>query len=120
MLGPVTYIVEIEEGGQRWKRHIDQLKDWLAPTSSDNSRSQSETHHEQSEQFFPDNSDPSSSSDTTEPATDPIGPGTEELESPETESNDPTPPPEKPAESGSETVERRYTTRNRQPPNYYH
>ena len=40
VLGPVTYIVEIEEGGQHWKRHINQLKDWLAPTVSDNSRSQ--------------------------------------------------------------------------------
>ena len=120
VLGPVTYVVEIEEGGQRWKRHIDQLKDWLAPPSSDNSRSQPETHHEQSEQFFPDSPDPSSNSDTTEPATDPIDPGTEELEPPETESNDPTLPPEEPAESGSKTVERRYPTRNRQPPNYYH
>ena len=84
VLGPVTYIVEIEEG-QRWKRHIDQLKDRLTPTSSDNSRSQPETHHEQSEQFFPDSSDPYSSSDTTECAADPINSGTEELETPETE-----------------------------------
>jgi hypothetical protein len=52
VLGPVTYTVETEDGGQRWKRHIDQLKDWLAPTSSDNSRSQPETHREQNEQFF--------------------------------------------------------------------
>ena len=31
VLGPVTYLVEMEEVGQRWKRHIDQLKDWLPP-----------------------------------------------------------------------------------------
>ena len=30
VLGSVTYTVETE-GGQRWKRHIDQLKEWLAP-----------------------------------------------------------------------------------------
>ena len=30
VLGPVTYIVETESG-QRWKRHADQLKDWLLP-----------------------------------------------------------------------------------------
>ena len=28
VLGPVTYVVETETG-QRWKRHADQLKDWL-------------------------------------------------------------------------------------------
>ena len=127
VLGPVTFIVETEDGGQRWKRHIDQLKDWLAPTISDSSRSQSETHSEQSEQFFPDSSDPPTNSDTTEPAADETEPAAdptdsvvEETETPETEHTESTTPPEEPAESGSETVERRYPTRNRQPPNYYH
>ena len=124
VLGPVTYTVEIEDGGQRWKRHIDQLKDWLAPTSSDSSRSHPETHSEQSEQFFPDSSDPPPNSevaaDVTEPAADPTDPAIEEPETPETDNTDPVTPPEEPAESGSETVERRYPTRNRQPPNYYH
>ena len=33
VLGPVTYIVETESG-QRWKRHADQMKDWLSPPPS--------------------------------------------------------------------------------------
>jgi hypothetical protein len=39
VLGRVTYIIEIEEGGQ----HINRTG--IAPTSSDNSRSQPGTHH---------------------------------------------------------------------------
>ena len=31
VLGPVTYIIETDEG-QRWKRHADQIKSWIAPT----------------------------------------------------------------------------------------
>jgi len=31
VLGPVTYIIETDEG-QRWKRHTDQIKSWIAPT----------------------------------------------------------------------------------------
>ena len=30
VLGPVTYLVEVD-GGHQWKRHADQIKDWLAP-----------------------------------------------------------------------------------------
>ena len=33
VLGPVTYIIETDEG-QRWKRHADQIKSWIAPTPS--------------------------------------------------------------------------------------
>ena len=116
MLGPVTYIVEIEDGGQRWKRHIDQLKEWLAPASSNSSSSQTETHPEQSEQFFPDSYDPPSNAD----AADPTNLVIEEQETPEPEHTDPVTPPEEPAESGSETVARRYPARNRQPPDFYH
>ena len=32
VFGPVTYIVETEDGS-RWKRHADQLKDWLLSCS---------------------------------------------------------------------------------------
>ena len=32
VLGPVTYTVETDEG-QRWKRHADQIKSWIPPTS---------------------------------------------------------------------------------------
>ena len=121
VLGPVTYIVEIVEGGQHWKRHVDQLKDWLAPTVSDNSRSQIETHSEQSEQFFPEGSDDTPNSDATEPAVDPtVEPADPTIEEPETPETIPPTPPEETAESSFETVERRYPTRNRQPPNYYH
>ena len=47
VLGSLTFIVEIQDG-RRWKRQFEQLKDWLAPTISNNSISQSETHPEQS------------------------------------------------------------------------
>ena len=30
VLGPVTYLVETDRG-QKWKRHADQIKDWLSP-----------------------------------------------------------------------------------------
>ncbi len=30
VLGPVTYVIETDEG-QRWKRHADQIKNWIAP-----------------------------------------------------------------------------------------
>ena len=30
VLGPVTYLVETDHG-QKWKRHTDQIKDWLSP-----------------------------------------------------------------------------------------
>ena len=33
VLGPVTYIIETDEG-QRWKRYADQIKSWIAPTST--------------------------------------------------------------------------------------
>ena len=33
LVGPVTYLVETDRG-QRWKRHTDQIKDWLSPAST--------------------------------------------------------------------------------------
>ena len=44
VIGPVTYLVETDRG-QRWKRHADQIKDWLSPAprvtqGTDNSNSE--------------------------------------------------------------------------------
>ena len=41
VLGPITYVVETE-AGQRWKRHADQLKDWLPSVPATTSGSASE------------------------------------------------------------------------------
>ena len=101
VLGPVTYLVETEEG-QRWKRHADQLKDWL-----------SSAPHTASE---------NSSEDAFEPVTNDepnVGPG----EDAEPESDEPAEPeveePESPEPSSPETVMPRYPQRNRRQPDRY-
>ena len=107
VLGPVTYVVETESG-QRWKRHADQLKDWL-PSVTTTSGSTSEDVLE-------------AVSDTEEapeePAADPTNadptePNVEEPETPEPS----TPPEPEPVEP--EPLESRYPRRNRRPPNRY-
>ena len=107
VLGPVTYVVETESG-QRWKRHADQLKDWL-PSVTTTSGSTSEDVLE-------------AVSDTEEapeePAVDPTNadptePNVEEPETPEPS----TPPEPKPIEP--EPLEPRYPWRNCRPPNRY-
>ena len=103
VLGPVTYIVEVD-GGQRWKRHIDQLKDWLAPIVG-------ERHSEEStsERAVV---DPDAMEPNDEPSDTPDDmPGTEEgpQAAPPAPSADPSPGP----------AERRYPSRNRHPPDFY-
>ena len=121
VLGPVTYIVETLEGGQHWKRHIDQLKDWLAPAGGDTQVPPPESPNEA---FFPEDTpvEPPHDSDATEP----VEPATEEPETPEIEPEipeiDPTDassPTSEPTEGNSATVGRRYPVRNRQPPGFY-
>ena len=100
VLGPVTYIVEVD-GGQRWKRHIDQLKDWLAPIVG-------ERHSEEStsERAVV---DPDAMEPNDEPSDTPDDlPGTEE---------GPRAAPS--ADPSSGPAERRYPSRNRHPPDFY-
>ena len=95
-LRPGPYVVETE-AGQRWKRHADQLKDWLPPVSSSASEGASEDILELVTDDLP-----------MEPAIDPSETADPAAESPEMSS-----PPE------PETVEPRYLPRNRRPPDRY-
>ena len=104
VLRPVTYVVETE-AGQRWKRHADQLKDWLHPVPTSASESASEDILEPSLMTYlwnlpliPVRLLSSSQMRTAYPT----------AESPETSS-----PPE------PETVDPRYPPRNRRPPDRY-
>ena len=110
VLGPVTYIVEAE-GGQHWKRHIDQLKDWLAPASEHNQES---TPENESEPFYIP-TEPESNSDSAEQ----IEHDTEETGTPETPETTSADSSLSAAEDSPETVTRRYPARNRQPPDFY-
>ena len=114
VLGPITYVVETEEGGQRWKRHIDQLKDWLAPASGNAQISPPET---ESEPFFPSDTlaEPESNSNTAEQ----IEHDSEETRTPETSETTSTDSSFSTAEDSLESITRRYPARNRQPPDFY-
>ena len=98
VLGPVTYVVETE-AGQRWKRHADQLKDWLSSVPATTSGSASE-----------DILDAVSDSEEApeEPAVDPTDNADPEPTEPHVEE------PETP-----EPLEPRYPRRIRRPPNRY-
>ena len=98
VLGPVTYVVETE-AGQRWKRHADQLKDWLPSVPATTSGSASE-----------DILDAISDSEEApeEPAVDPTDNADPEPTEPHVEE------PETP-----EPLEPRYPRRIRRPPNRY-
>ena len=77
VLGPVTYLVETDSG-QRWKRHADQIKDWLLPapretqeTETSNSDVDTDTFETASEVSGPvadpSTEDPADSSSPEEP-----------------------------------------------------
>lgn len=57
VLGPVSYMVETEEG-QRWKRHSDQMKGWIAPALGNRTQVDVETGDETDTPPFPEISDP--------------------------------------------------------------
>ena len=118
VLGPVTYIVETEQG-YKWKRHADQIKDWLnavcpvAPESSENVSEDLDVTAEVE-------GDPPA--DVVEPAADPF------VVDPVEEAGPPPSPVEETAPpSTDQTVavlpptssSRRYPARDRQPPTRY-
>ena len=118
VLGPVTYLVETDSG-QKWKRHTDQIKDWLSPaprvaqeTENSNSEVDTDTFETASEVSGPE-PDPS-----TDDPTDSRSPGAGAAdgnvatESPVEETS----PPETEHLS---TMPRRYPSRARRPPNRY-
>jgi transposase InsO family protein len=119
VLGPVTYLVETDRG-HRWKRHADQIKDWLSPapretqeTENSNSDVVTDTFETASEVSGPvadpSTEDPADSSSPEEPG---AGTANGRAESPIEESS----PPET---DHSSTRLRRYPTRARQPPHRY-
>ena len=63
VLDPVTYIVETKDGS-RWKRHADQLKDWLLSCSPALSEVVPESLADQSDDPPEDSTDSSRSGDT--------------------------------------------------------
>ena len=103
VLGPV---IETEDGS-KWKRHADQLKDWLPSPMTE---AIPESLDDEVDAPDPDPSDDSSA----------VNP---ELESPpEVRSDDAGTPSESPPASDSPLaapIEPRYPRRNRQPPRYY-
>ena len=122
VLGPVTYLVETDSG-QKWKRHADQIKDWLSPAprvaqETEQQNSDTDTFDTASEVSSPAD-DPTDSSTSGEPgAGAPNGHAstesplvTEETSPPETEQSTTT--------TSSGTMPRRYPSRARQPPNRY-
>ena len=119
VIGPVTYLVETDRG-QKWKRHTDQIKDWLSPvpqvapkTENSNSEVGADTFKTASEVSGPEpdpsTEDPADSSSTGESGAG-ANHGRRATESPVEETN----PPETEHLS---TMPRRYPTRARQPPN---
>ena len=122
VLGPVTYLVETDSG-QKWKRHTDQIKDWLSPAprvaqETEQQNSDTDTFDTASEVSSPAD-DPTDSSSSGEPgAGTPNGHAstesplvTEETSPPEAEQSTTT--------TSSGTIPRRYPSRARQPPNRY-
>ena len=105
VLGPVTYTIETD-GGQRWKRHADQIKDWLASTPRGSPGTELENS---SDPVAPLTSEDLAIEHPMDPDTS--GP-TEGTGTPDPELISPSPP-------ASETVERRYPVRTRQPPDRY-
>ena len=119
VIGPVTYLVETDHG-QRWKRHADQIKDWLSPVP----RVTQETENSKSEVV-----DTETASEVSSPGTDPNmeDPADSSLpEEPRAGTPDSHHNPETPTEATSppdteqsSTLPRRYPTRARQPPHRY-
>ena len=103
VLGPVTYIIETEDGS-KWKRHADQLKDWLPSPMSE---------------AIPESLDDEVNVPDPEPSDDSSAVNPELESPPEVRSDDDGTPSESPPASDSPPaapIEPRYPRRNRQPP----
>ena len=70
VLGPVTYIVETDTG-QRWKRHLDQIKNWIPQVVAD---STTESMDETSDAGFDLHESPVDTPDTDSPTVTPEAP----------------------------------------------
>ena len=117
VLGPVTYVVDTDTG-LCWKRHTDQIKEWIAAKP----RVEPETEQESSgtdtaatavdpEYLTSEDESGTDNGDTAPPADIP---STEETRTSGTKAGSSTP-----TKSTSAVTERRYPTRARQPPERY-
>ena len=104
VLGPVTYVVETEEG-LHWKRHADQLKDWLPPVSLEDPNRVSEETQDSVAEDLP-----------IELSMVPAGSASDEPAETNAESSASL---SEPSSSQSDRVERRYPLRDRKPPDRY-
>ena len=116
VLGPATYIVDTDSG-LRWKRHTDQMKNWLSatprvapepepePTGTDSDDATGDPDYLSPENNLGTGAD---ESDSAAPVSSPV----EETGTSPTDGNTPT-------DSTSDQPERRYPTRVRQPPIRY-
>ena len=124
ILGPMTYIVETDTG-QRWKRHLDQIKNWIPRAVVD---STPESMDKSSDAGFDLPESPVDTPDTDSPTVTP--------EAPESSDDNGGPPPDETDEHNSAASEpevdttptegtdsvvpgRRYPARIRRPPNYF-
>ena len=112
VLGPVTYIVETDQG-QHWKRHADQLKSWMRRPVTESNPDPNDVSSDV--EFVPDESQgdtspglPDIGDSATDENSDENDPGTPERESSEADSN-----------SEPQAEGRRYPVRVRQAPNYF-
>ena len=104
VLGPVTYVVETEDG-QRWKRRADQLKTWLPSLPTASSEPGSDSVSQQMAEDF--------STELTEPTEEARVTETPEPTEESSTLSDSSPP------DTSEMVALRYPQRNRRPPDRY-
>ena len=118
VLGPITYLVETDSG-QKWKRHADQIKDWLSPaprvaqeTEQPNSDVDSDTFETASEVSGPE-PDPSTDDPTDSSSPEEPGAGTEDGHGSLVEEASP------PGTEHSSTMSHHYPSRARQPPHRY-
>ena len=108
VLGPVTYIVQTDEG-QRWKRHVDQMRKFVNRSTTESAVESNEIN---SEVGFDRDGSVDTGAHSDSPVVDTPDPsGTIENDTAASDSED--------APEPTETVGRRYPTRSRHPPNYY-
>ena len=88
------------DGGQRWKRHIDQLKDKLAPIVGDHLSEESTSERAVVDPDAVDSADETS-------------------DTPDNASSVADKPPAEPSPPSLEPALRRYPSRNRRPPEFY-
>lgn len=116
VLGPVTYIVQTDKG-HKWKRHTDQIKDWLnsTPRVSSDTTLDSTSHNADPQMDFDDGISVPEDMEVVGTSSDPtvtVRVPVEDSQPPRVEPSSPTDPSSGPSIS-------RYPTRVRQPPTRY-